>query len=76
MSFVDSQRADEVGLSDHLTVQHPDTGEWLTGKVVQLTLMADDFIRITLQTGSGYAFYIDRRPTDLIIYEIGGSPDA
>jgi hypothetical protein len=68
MSFGDTHRADEVGLAEHVTVRHPGTQNWVTGKVVELKLMADESIRIRIQLGNGYAFDLDCMPNDSIIW--------
>jgi hypothetical protein len=44
MSFGDTHRADEVGLAEHVTVRHPGTQNWVTGKVVDLDCMPNDSI--------------------------------
>jgi hypothetical protein len=78
MSFGDTQRADDVSLGEHITVNHPDGPDrWITGKVVALTLMADGSIRIRILLGNGYAFDLDREPgapviwtTDAVTYSL------
>ena len=71
MSFGDTMRADEVGLRDRITVEHPDTGDWITGKVIELALLGDNWetVRITLITDTGFGVYINRTPDAPIIYE-------
>jgi hypothetical protein len=78
VSFGDTIHADEVTLRNTITVRHPDTKNWITGKVFQLALVAKDgseVIRIFLQTDTGYAFYVDLADDAPVIYEIGDPSD-
>jgi hypothetical protein len=69
VSFGDTLRADDVGLNSKISVRHPETNNWVTGKVVALTLMANGDHRIRLQLGSGYSFDYDARPDGPVIVD-------
>jgi hypothetical protein len=59
-----------ITLGDRLHVPHPETKANVIGKAVQLTLMADDRWRITIQLDTGYSFDIYRDPGDRIDREL------
>jgi hypothetical protein len=69
VSFGDTERADQVGLADNISVKHPDTGNWVKGHVVALTLLANGHHRIRLQLGNGYSFDYDTPPDGPVVYD-------
>lgn len=70
MSFHDAQRADEVTLGDRISVKNID-GEWVTGKVIELALLGNDFktIRITVLLDDKTILQFHRVPDASILYE-------
>lgn len=69
MSFHDTQRADEVTLRDRITIK-ADSGEWITGKVIELALLGDDMmdVQITILLDNETILRFDRAPSAPILY--------
>lgn len=70
MTFTDTGTVDELSLRDLISIK-ADDGNWLTGKVVELSLLGDDEtdVRIGLKTSAGDTFWLDRAPGTTVIME-------
>lgn len=72
MSFHDTQRAIEVSLRDRITLK-TDDGEWVTGKVIELALLGDDFetVSITIILDNKTVLRLHRVPDAPVLCEFG-----
>jgi hypothetical protein len=70
VSFTDTGTVDELSLRDQISLR-ADDGNWITGKVVGLSLLGDDEtdVRIVLKTSAGDTFFLDRSPETAVILE-------
>jgi hypothetical protein len=70
MSFVDYGTVEELSLRSHISIKDDD-GNWVKGKVIELSLLGDDMVnrRITLQTGDNTVITLDRAPKTTTILE-------
>jgi hypothetical protein len=68
MAFTDTGTVEELSLRDLISIE-ADDGNWVTGKVVDLSLLGDDEIdvRIGLKTKAGDTFWLDRAPETVVV---------
>jgi hypothetical protein len=69
MGFGHTLRADDLSLSEQITIKHPETGNWVTGTVVALILLRNGNHRIRLQFGSGQTLDYDCDPSAPVIHD-------